>query len=128
MDVGRIGAQADVLTDGDPGRRPHHRNGAASGRPLGGNARLVRYRGAAVRLVGLALSEQAGEKLRRLVEEHGRLTLQTRVDLRRCLGTHDVDVRLHRDVSAQIQVEVVPIGVERIEEPAASDAEVNAQQ
>ena len=32
------------------------------------------------------------------------------------LGTHDVEVRLHRDVSAQIQVEVVPIGVEKLEE------------
>jgi large subunit ribosomal protein L9 len=34
------------------------------------------------------------------------------------LGVHDVEVRLHRDVSAQIQVEVVPIGVEKFEEPA----------
>ena len=32
------------------------------------------------------------------------------------LGTHDVEVRLHKDVSAQIQVEVVPIGVEKLEE------------
>jgi large subunit ribosomal protein L9 len=32
------------------------------------------------------------------------------------LGTHDVEVRLHRDVSAQIQVEVIPIGVEKLEE------------
>ena len=35
------------------------------------------------------------------------------------LGMHDVEVRLHRDVSAQIQVEVVPIGVEKLEEPSA---------
>ena len=35
------------------------------------------------------------------------------------LGVHDVEVRLHRDVSAQIQVEVVPIGVEVFEEPPA---------
>lgn len=34
------------------------------------------------------------------------------------LGTHDVEVRLHHDVSAQIQVEVVPLGVEKYEEPA----------
>jgi large subunit ribosomal protein L9 len=34
------------------------------------------------------------------------------------LGVHDVDVRLHRDVSAHIQVEVVPIGVEKLETPA----------
>lgn len=34
------------------------------------------------------------------------------------LGTHDVEVRLHHDVSAQIQVEVVPLGVEKLEEPA----------
>ena len=34
------------------------------------------------------------------------------------LGTHDVDVRLHRDVSARIQVEVLAQGVERLEEPA----------
>ncbi len=32
------------------------------------------------------------------------------------LGTHDVEVRLHRDVSAQIQVEVVPLGIEKFEE------------
>jgi large subunit ribosomal protein L9 len=34
------------------------------------------------------------------------------------LGTHDVEVRLYRDVSAQIQVEVVPLGVEKLEEAA----------
>jgi large subunit ribosomal protein L9 len=38
------------------------------------------------------------------------------------LGTHDVEVRLHRDVTAQIQVEVAPIGVEKFEEPAAAAA------
>jgi large subunit ribosomal protein L9 len=36
------------------------------------------------------------------------------------LGVHDVEVRLHKDVAAQIQVEVVPIGAESIEEPAAN--------
>jgi large subunit ribosomal protein L9 len=39
------------------------------------------------------------------------------------LGTHDVEVRLHRDVTAHLQVEVVPLGVEKLEEteaPAAS--------
>ncbi len=34
------------------------------------------------------------------------------------LGTHDIEVRLHHDVSAQIQVEVVPLGVEKFEETA----------
>ena len=34
-------------------------------------------------------------------------------------GLHDVEVRLHREVTAQIQVEVVPLGVERFEEEAA---------
>ena len=39
------------------------------------------------------------------------------------VGLHDVEVRLHRDVSANIQVEVVPLGVERLEEaPAAAAA------
>lgn len=33
-------------------------------------------------------------------------------------GLHDVEVRLHREVSAHIQVEVVPLGVEKFEEPA----------
>lgn len=33
-------------------------------------------------------------------------------------GLHDVEIRLHREVSAQIQVEVVPLGVEKFEEPA----------
>ena len=44
------------------------------------------------------------------------------------IGTHDVDVRLHRDVTAHIQVEVVPIGVERLEEEKAPAAEAPAQQ
>jgi len=41
------------------------------------------------------------------------------------LGVHDVEVRLHKDVSAQIQVEVLPIGVEKLEETpeAAAPAE-----
>jgi len=39
------------------------------------------------------------------------------------IGLHDVDVHLHRDVAAHIQVEVVPLGVERLEEaPAAAAA------
>lgn len=32
------------------------------------------------------------------------------------LGVHDVEVRLHRDVTAHIQVEVVPQGAETLEE------------
>ena len=41
------------------------------------------------------------------------------------LGVHDVEVRLHKDVSANIQVEVQPIGVETLEETpeAAAPAE-----
>jgi large subunit ribosomal protein L9 len=43
------------------------------------------------------------------------------------LGTHDVDVRLHREVSAHIQVEVVPIGSEPTESaPAATEASSQA--
>src|SRR5437764_10176609 len=38
------------------------------------------------------------------------------------LGTHDVEVRLHRDVTAHLQVEVVPLGVEKLEEPPAAAA------
>ncbi|HEX8412231.1 MAG TPA: 50S ribosomal protein L9 [Thermoanaerobaculia bacterium] len=38
------------------------------------------------------------------------------------VGLHDVEVRLHRDVTAHIQVEVVAQGVERIEEPEAPAA------
>jgi len=38
------------------------------------------------------------------------------------LGTHDVDVRLHRDVTAHLQVEVVPLGVEKLEETEAPTA------
>jgi large subunit ribosomal protein L9 len=41
------------------------------------------------------------------------------------IGVHEVDVRLHRDVTAHIQVEVVPIGVEKLEE---APAEAPAQQ
>ena len=39
------------------------------------------------------------------------------------LGTHDVEVRLHRDVTAHLQVEVVPLGVEKIEETEAPAAQ-----
>jgi large subunit ribosomal protein L9 len=41
------------------------------------------------------------------------------------VGTHDVDVRLHREVIAHVQVEVVPIGVEKLEEapPAVAPAQ-----
>ena len=37
------------------------------------------------------------------------------------IGVHDVEVRLHREVTAHIQVEVQPLGVEKLEEsePAA---------
>lgn len=42
------------------------------------------------------------------------------------VGVHDVEVRLHREVSAHIQVEVVPQGVERLEEPPAEEAPAEA--
>jgi large subunit ribosomal protein L9 len=43
-------------------------------------------------------------------------------------GTHDVEVRLHKDVTAQIQVEVAAQGVERLEEePAAAQASADAE-
>ena len=38
------------------------------------------------------------------------------------VGVHDVDVRLHRDVIAKIQVEVVALGVEKLEEAPAAEA------
>lgn len=44
------------------------------------------------------------------------------------IGTHEVDVRLHREVTAHVQVEVVPIGVEKLEEAPAPAAEAPAQQ
>jgi large subunit ribosomal protein L9 len=43
----------------------------------------------------------------------------------KALGVHDIEVRLHREVSARIQVEVLPIGVESVETapvPAAAAA------
>ncbi len=43
------------------------------------------------------------------------------------LVVHEGDVRLHREVIAHIKVEVVPIGVETFEEPAAA-AEPQAEQ
>ena len=42
------------------------------------------------------------------------------------IGMHDVEVRLHRDVTASIQVEVAALGVERLEEPEAAPAEETA--
>ena len=44
------------------------------------------------------------------------------------IGTHEVDVRLHREVTAHVQVEVVPIGVEKLEEAPAPAAEAPAEQ
>jgi large subunit ribosomal protein L9 len=43
------------------------------------------------------------------------------------IGVHDVEVRLHRDVTAQIQVEVVPMGVEKLEEAPAAAEETAAE-
>jgi large subunit ribosomal protein L9 len=43
------------------------------------------------------------------------------------LGLHDVEVRLHRDVTATIQVEVVAQGVERLEGTAAAEASAEAE-
>jgi large subunit ribosomal protein L9 len=43
------------------------------------------------------------------------------------IGVHDVEVRLHRDVSASIQVEVVAMGVERLEEEPAAAEEAAAE-
>lgn len=42
------------------------------------------------------------------------------------IGTHDVEVRLYKDVTAHIQVEVVPIGAESVEEPAEPAEPANA--
>ena len=44
----------------------------------------------AARLVGLAVSASLGKQIRELIAEHGTLTLRTRVDVRRCVGSHDV--------------------------------------
>ena len=44
------------------------------------------------------------------------------------IGTHDVDVRLHREVTAHLQVEVIPIGVEKLEEPAEQPAKAEQPQ
>jgi large subunit ribosomal protein L9 len=41
-------------------------------------------------------------------------------------GLHDVEVRLHRDVTASIQVEVAAMGVEKLEESDAAPAETAA--
>ena len=42
------------------------------------------------------------------------------------VGTHEVDVRLHREVTAHLQVEVVPLGVEKFEEPEAKETPAEA--
>ncbi len=41
-------------------------------------------------LVGLVLSGNEGKRVRRLVQKHGSLTLRTRVDIRKYVGTHDM--------------------------------------
>lgn len=42
------------------------------------------------------------------------------------VGLHDVEVRLHREVSATIQVEVLPLGAETVEATAQPAADTNA--
>ncbi|MBB31057.1 MAG: hypothetical protein CME25_19380 [Gemmatimonadetes bacterium] len=44
---------------------------------------------AAFQLVGLVLSHNAGKRLRSQLRKHGSLTLRTRVDIRKYVGTHD---------------------------------------
>jgi large subunit ribosomal protein L9 len=44
------------------------------------------------------------------------------------LGVHDVEVKLHKDVAAHIQVEVTALGVEKIEEPAPKAEQPEAEQ
>ena len=63
------------------------------------------------------------------LEEKGVAVEKRRIELDhpiKTLGLHDVEVRLHREVSAQIQVEVVPIGVETLEPAPATPAAPNA--
>lgn len=43
------------------------------------------------------------------------------------IGVHDVEVKLHRDVTAKIQVEVLPLGVEKLEEAPAAPATEEAK-
>ncbi|MFB3041360.1 MAG: hypothetical protein ACE1ZS_06105, partial [Candidatus Poribacteria bacterium] len=45
---------------------------------------------AALHLVGLVLSADEGERLRKMAQKHGKLTLHTKVDIRKYVGTHDV--------------------------------------
>lgn len=45
---------------------------------------------AAARLVGFAISEQQGARLRQLAQQHGPLTLHVRADIRKYVGSHDV--------------------------------------
>ena len=82
-DLARTGA-AGVITDEPVGNLPNATPWTKfgwGGIPIGN---------AAFHLVGLVLSENAGKKLRRLAQKHGRLTLRTRIDTRKYLGTHDI--------------------------------------
>lgn len=45
---------------------------------------------AAARLVGFAISERQGKRLRQLAAQHGPLTLHVRADIRKYVGSHDV--------------------------------------
>src|SRR2546430_2741076 len=44
------------------------------------------------------------------------------------IGTHDVEVKLHKDVTAHIQVEVTPLGVEKLEEAEAPAVSAEPEQ
>ena len=64
------------------------------------------------------------------LEEKGVNVDKRRIELAhpiKTLGVHDVEVRLHKDVAAQIQVEVLPLGVEKFEEPAEAAAPAEKQ-
>jgi large subunit ribosomal protein L9 len=59
------------------------------------------------------------------LEEKGVQVEKRRIELDhpiKSLGVHDVEVRLHREVTAHLQVEVVPLGSEKLEEPAPAPA------
>ena len=60
---------------------------------------------ATARLVGLVLSQRQGAKLRRLARRHDKVTLHTKVDVRKYVGTHDVVCGLVRG-SAKPQEEI----------------------
>ena len=125
--VVRIAAQQHVLTGFVLRHRERSEYCALTLRRSGGADReLVEKAGEKDQLFGSVTAKDIAEALASQKYEIDRRKIQLEDPIKQ-LGEYKVPIRLHRDVTASIQVEVVPMGVERLEEPEAAAAEAEAE-